>query len=666
MEPSPWMGQLIALPIGIVLAGVLAFLWFLITPLRNGFRLLSLPEFLLLFVCLLVVHELVHAAVHPMSGRSPHSILGCWPSRGVFYAHYDGELTRSRFVAILLMPFVVISILPLAFCAVTGIVSTWIAIVSVTNVLAGCMDMLGVMLILSQIPALGILRNRGWKTYWKMTAPVEAGLCTRLDVSGKSAKASRRFSESRYRIYALGFVISAYLLLAVVGGAFYFHFKHRLPIKKPPEALAFYDAGAKQIRAGDYAGAVTNFTKAIETCSNYAEAYSFRARARYDLEDYHGAIADADKAIELNPDYEPAYNVRGSSRFMLNDYAGAIVEFDKSIKLDSNYAPAFHQRGLAYADLTNFPAAIRDFNSAIRLKPDFALAYYDRGLVEQGLTNYTAAIMDFSHAIKSHADYPNAYNMRGLAKWYLRDYDGTITDCTEAIKLNPKFCEAYNNRGLAKRDLNMCAEAIVDFDRCIDLNPRCGIAYFNRGIARHHLRNPTAAVSDFNKAIELNPQDALSYVYLGCVQSDLFQFASALKNFRKALQLNSGLVECRFRIWLIRSRTDDRVGATDELQNYLRSLKEKKMSWPAAVGWFLVGSFSEKNFLGCAKNSDPKTRGWWQCRANYYVGMKHVISGDKVGAMDFFQQSLDTKETNLTEYISAEAEFKALKKSIPP
>jgi hypothetical protein len=46
--------------------------------------------------------------------------------------------------------------------------------------------------------------------------------------------------------------------------------------------------------------------------------------------------------------------------------------------------------------------------------------------------------------------------------------------------------------------------------------------------------------------------------------------------------------------------------------------------------------------------------------------MKHLIAGDKVGALAFFQQCLNTKEADLAEYISAEAEFNALKKVIPP
>jgi len=311
-------------------------------------------------------------------------------------------------------------------------------------------------------------------------------------------------------------------------------------------------------------------------------------------------------------------------------------------------------------------AAIKDFTRTIELSPGYASAYYNRGSVEQGLTNYTASITDLSKAIKLQPDFPDAYNMRGLAKWYLKDYSGTISDCTEAIELNSNSWAAYYNRGLAKYDLKDYSAGIIDFGKCIELNPRCEEAYFNRGYAKYHLKDYKGAIVDFNKQIEINPKDASAFAYLGYIQSDLFQFHPALNNFQKALQLDPSGTEYRFRIWLIRSRLDDMLGASYDLNNHLRSLKEKKMTWTTAVGFFLVGSFYENNFLDCAKLEDNKTRIWWQCRANYYAGMKHLISGDKVGAMGFFQECLNTKETNLVEYMSAEAEFNALKKIMPP
>jgi hypothetical protein len=161
-----------------VAALVVAVSWLLMTPLRNAVPTLpialetvleTLPiSFILLsFPAIVVVHELVHAAVHPMSGRSAHSILGFWPSRVLFYTHYDGELTRNRFVATCLMPLVVISLVPLVVAIAVQSAPGWVAFVSVFNALLACGDMLGAGMVLFQMPATAILRNQGWRTYWR-------------------------------------------------------------------------------------------------------------------------------------------------------------------------------------------------------------------------------------------------------------------------------------------------------------------------------------------------------------------------------------------------------------------------------------------------------------------------------------------------------------------
>ena len=166
-QPSPWMAILVALPIGIVAAVVVAVLWFAITPLQFVAPTMSLPAFLVSFAGIVVVHELIHTAVHPMSGRSPHSIVGVGgPSTG-FYAHYDGEMTRNRFVAILLMPLFVISFVPLLVAAVAQVSSGWVAFISAFNAFGACADILDAGLVLFQIPATAIVRQQGLRTYWR-------------------------------------------------------------------------------------------------------------------------------------------------------------------------------------------------------------------------------------------------------------------------------------------------------------------------------------------------------------------------------------------------------------------------------------------------------------------------------------------------------------------
>src|SRR6185436_10809188 len=103
---------------------------------------------------------------HPLAGLSPRSILGFWASLG-FYAHYDGEMSRNRLVACLLMPLLVISIFPLLVSAVTQVSSGWVAFVSAFNALCACVDMLLAGSVLLQIPATAIVRFKSWRIYWR-------------------------------------------------------------------------------------------------------------------------------------------------------------------------------------------------------------------------------------------------------------------------------------------------------------------------------------------------------------------------------------------------------------------------------------------------------------------------------------------------------------------
>jgi hypothetical protein len=168
-EPSPWLMQLFAIPLGIGSFAGIGWFWLHATPLKPDD--LATPEFVTLglisFIPLIVVHELIHAAMHPGFGSSNATIVGLWPSRLLLYAHYDGELTRNRFAAILAMPSIFITLLPLAAALISNTAQALVAWVSTWNALFACGDLFGILLILFQVPSRAICRNQGWRTYWK-------------------------------------------------------------------------------------------------------------------------------------------------------------------------------------------------------------------------------------------------------------------------------------------------------------------------------------------------------------------------------------------------------------------------------------------------------------------------------------------------------------------
>lgn len=163
-EPGPVQAQIMAIPIMVVSFAVV----YVLLSRMARFSLLSEPPLLLLvvFVPLIVLHELCHAFFHPGRGWSARSVLGFWPTMLVFYAQYLGPLPRNRFIVVLLAPFVVLTVGPVMAGCLMGQIPWWAGAAALLNAAASCVDLLG-FLILLRIPPESIVRNKGWKSYWK-------------------------------------------------------------------------------------------------------------------------------------------------------------------------------------------------------------------------------------------------------------------------------------------------------------------------------------------------------------------------------------------------------------------------------------------------------------------------------------------------------------------
>jgi hypothetical protein len=128
-EPSPLVLNILAIPIGILLMGstiyALSLAWeggfpAIIGEIVEQSKLNPFWVFLPVLVISIPVHELVHLFIHPQHGRSKKSILGLWLSRGLFYAHYDGAVSRNRFLAMLAAPYLLLAWLPVIILALIG------------------------------------------------------------------------------------------------------------------------------------------------------------------------------------------------------------------------------------------------------------------------------------------------------------------------------------------------------------------------------------------------------------------------------------------------------------------------------------------------------------------------------------------------------------------
>ena len=180
-EPNPIWLNLLAVPVVIAQVIVWALTIFIILGLRGlppipptSSSITLNPVLLILILVLLIpAHEFLHALFYPDWGFSSRTIIGLWLSKGVFYAHYEGKMRRNRFLLIFLTPYLVLGILPALVWTLlpANFLFSGAALnllyISLLGSIFSSSDLVGVSLAFLQIPPAAIVRNKGWKTYWK-------------------------------------------------------------------------------------------------------------------------------------------------------------------------------------------------------------------------------------------------------------------------------------------------------------------------------------------------------------------------------------------------------------------------------------------------------------------------------------------------------------------
>lgn len=177
-EPGAWLLQLYAVPVAIVAGAVTAGLLTLVMPPELPIAessALSLPSWLVITILILLipVHEALHAVFHPGAALTPKTVIGLWPSRLLFYAHYEGAMPRDRLLLVFVGPYFLLSVLPIPVIALLRVLGVgpvpllMLAFLSFIGAIVAAGDVVGFLLVLTQVPAAARVRNKGWRTYWR-------------------------------------------------------------------------------------------------------------------------------------------------------------------------------------------------------------------------------------------------------------------------------------------------------------------------------------------------------------------------------------------------------------------------------------------------------------------------------------------------------------------
>jgi tetratricopeptide (TPR) repeat protein len=257
------------------------------------------------------------------------------------------------------------------------------------------------------------------------------------------------------------------LLLLVAIVCFFGHESHA---QTPPLAVRYYEAGEKKKQRADWAGAVDDFTRAIELNAHLDPA-KWQNKKRTSEHAFDDSQADSNEIAVSDSFTAYAYTNRGVAQFFLGDFDAAIADFERALRIKPKLAEAYSGRGAARNAKGDREGALLDFERALKLNEKLVEVYNNRGhaLLEQG--EFARAIEDFNRAIELKPTMVSAHEGRGTSFMKQGQFDLAVKDFTRALELDPANPEAYANRGLALMVLGKEREALTDLQKCVELNP---------------------------------------------------------------------------------------------------------------------------------------------------------------------------------------------------
>jgi tetratricopeptide (TPR) repeat protein len=243
---------------------------------------------------------------------------------------------------------------------------------------------------------------------------------------------------------------------------------------KRAKAVQFFRDGLSFLSKDDCEKALPYFEKAVESDSNYAEAWAQSGFCNEKLGKHAEALEASKKAVSLRPSAESYFNI-GLASFYLKQYKEAADAYRQSIKLDPyNAADAYYALGLVYRDWGKTDDEIQAYKSAIRLRPDYTVAY------------------------------------ERLGSRYLRSkkYNEAIEIFRQLAALKPGDANAPNNMGEAYLELNRLNDAVESFRQSIRLKPDFGKAYYNLGRTLLAMGNRDGALEQYTILTNIDPDYA--------------------------------------------------------------------------------------------------------------------------------------------------------------
>lgn len=315
-----------------------------------------------------------------------------------------------------------------------------------------------------------------------------------------------------------------------------------------------------------------------------------------------------------------------------------------------------YQRALAYAAVQDNARSIADYQEAIRITPTHLGARVDLGGALAAAGQNAAAMNAYNDAVKTFPNLPLVYNNRGFFQQSIGKEVEAILDFTKALELDPNFLEAIANRGFVLMNQGNHEAAEADFTHSLTINAAQPSVIGLRAGSKMTRGDLAGAIADYNEVLKWDSKNSYGHAELGFALFFSGKTQDALTEFEKATELDAKL---RFLLpwrYLAMLALNQKPQADAKFAADLAIAKDKR-EWPDQLLVYLGDKQSELD-LRKSINTDPKVADAQTCEAEFFIGQRKFVAGQKDAAKVHFAAALKSKSTQLSAYRGAKLAVK--------
>lgn len=256
----------------------------------------------------------------------------------------------------------------------------------------------------------------------------------------------------------------------------------------------------------------------------------------YNAGNYEGAVSYYSSAIETEKSGSEIYNNRGMAYLKLEKYPEAEADFQAALSLDDKKDLYWNNLGLTLYYQDKLPEAKEAFSKAIALNNKETSYYLNHGDLAIALQSYEEAVEDYTSALSLDRTLKLAYHNRAAAYFNLGQYDKAVEDYTAGIEMDPGNLVLFWNRAESYRMLEQYQEALEDYQvysaLTSDLNADF---YLKRAEVNVKLGKTDDAISDYSSAIRMGDAAPDAYYSRGMLYFEGEDYPSAREDFETYL-----------------------------------------------------------------------------------------------------------------------------------